>query len=188
MRILHPHDYRTMPWRNGGGTTMEIAIHPESSGFSGVPFQWRVSIADVATNGPFSLFPGYDRHIMVIAGAGMQLDAGPRGVIVLGRPFIPVSFSGDWEITGKLTNGPIRDFNLMASHAETRSSLSCDLFSDARQFSAGDGFVLLHVLEGKAAAAGQPVTAGDTLYLAHGERIELVPSGSVRLAHCRIAA
>lgn len=186
MRILHPRDYRVMPWKNGTGSTTEIAIHPETSAVSGVPFQWRVSIADVAVDGPFSLFPGYDRHIMVIEGAGMRLDAGPHGVIVLGRPFMPASFSGAWEIKGTLTAGPVRDFNLMASRAETRSSLSCEVLSERRTFMARGGFTLLHVLEGEASVANEPLMKSDTLFLAHDDTAEVMPSGSVRLAHCRI--
>ena len=76
MHILRAPDYHLMPWKNGGGSTTEIAIYPEASSVSGVPFLWRVSIAEVTVNGPFSSFPGYDRHIMVIEGEGMRLDAG----------------------------------------------------------------------------------------------------------------
>ena len=58
-----------MPWRNGLGTTTEIAAEPSADG----RFHWRLSIADVAQSGPFSSFEGYDRTIAVVAGAGMRL-------------------------------------------------------------------------------------------------------------------
>ena len=69
MRHLTPADYRRMPWRNGGGVTTEIAIAPDGAGLVGERFLYRVSIADVMSDGPFSRFEGYDRHIMLPAGA-----------------------------------------------------------------------------------------------------------------------
>jgi environmental stress-induced protein Ves len=175
-----------MPWKNGGGSTTEIAIYPEASSVSGVPFLWRVSIAEVTVNGPFSSFPGYDRHIMVIEGEGMRLDAGPRGVIHLGKPFIPVGFSGDWEVTGILNGGPVRDFNLMTSHAETRSMLTCVVLLTPRRYAVPQGFCLLYLLEGSGTVDGQAVTAGDTIYLVRHDEIELKPQGTLRVAVCQI--
>src|SRR6188508_1501701 len=105
MRLLRPGDYRVMPWKNGGGSTTELAIFPADSGLSGSPFVWRVSIADVAADGPFSRFPGYDRHIMVVEGGGMVLDAGADGEIELSEALVPASFSGDWSVEGRLLRG-----------------------------------------------------------------------------------
>ena len=122
VRRLTPSDYRRMPWRNGGGTTTEIAIAPEGASVSGERFLHRVSIADVASDGPFSQFPGYDRHIMLLAGAGMTLDCGAHGRIEL-RRFEPQRFSGDWAVHGMLVGGPVRDFNLMVDRARATSSL-----------------------------------------------------------------
>ncbi len=39
-------------------------------------FLWRVSIADVERDGPFSRFPGIDRTIVLLEGAGMRLRSG----------------------------------------------------------------------------------------------------------------
>ena len=186
MHILHPGDYRIMAWKNGGGSTTEIAVHPDVSSVSGVPFQWRVSIADVTADGSFSLFPGYDRHLMVIAGEGMRLDAGPRGIIDVGRPFVPVAFSGDWEVRGILTHGPVRDFNLMTSHAETRSTLTCEVIAAKRQIAAPQAFALIHILDGEGAVQDTPVAAGDTIYLARNDTIDFTPAPSARIALCRI--
>jgi environmental stress-induced protein Ves len=53
MRHLKHSDYRRMAWKNGKGTTTEIAVHPANAGLAGAPFEWRVSIADVPESGPF---------------------------------------------------------------------------------------------------------------------------------------
>src|SRR5512140_2846533 len=69
-RILTPSDYRRMPWKNRLGVTTEVARYPDEFGSL---FDWRVSIADVMNDGPFSQFTGYDRIIVVIGGEGMTL-------------------------------------------------------------------------------------------------------------------
>ena len=83
VKLLGPADYRTMPWRNGRGTTRELAVFPADSALDGRPFAWRVSIADVKSDCEFSVFPGYDRSLMLMEGAGMELvfDAAPMAVI-----------------------------------------------------------------------------------------------------------
>ena len=53
-------------WKNGGGVTREVVAHPAGSDLGG--FEWRLSIAEVHRGGPFSVFPGIDRHMAVLAG------------------------------------------------------------------------------------------------------------------------
>src|SRR6476619_3067787 len=71
VRLLTPNDYRSMPWKNGAGRTTEIAVHPPGAALDA--FAWRVSIADVERDGPFSRFPGIDRTIVLLGGSGMRL-------------------------------------------------------------------------------------------------------------------
>jgi environmental stress-induced protein Ves len=99
-----------MPWRNGGGLTHEIATHPEGSALDA--FDWRVSIAEVARDGPFSRFPGIERTITLIDGAGMRLASRDRDVLIH-TPFEPYSFAGEELVDCLLLSGPIRDFNAM---------------------------------------------------------------------------
>ena len=94
MRIVRPDGHRVMPWKNGFGTTTEIAIDPPTADVGG-RFRWRLSIADVERSGPFSAFPGYERTIMVIAGNGMDLAIGDRPAQRLDRLFEPFAFSGE---------------------------------------------------------------------------------------------
>src|SRR6185369_11614525 len=77
-RLLTPSDYRPMPWKNGGGRTIEIAVHPVGATLDA--FQWRVSIADIERDGPFSRFPGIDRTIVLLEGAGMHLRSASRDI------------------------------------------------------------------------------------------------------------
>jgi len=58
-------------WGNGGGTTAEILAAPDGAGFG--DFDWRVSTAVVAADGPFSVFPDVDRVLCVIEGGVLEL-------------------------------------------------------------------------------------------------------------------
>lgn len=78
-KVLRANAYARMPWKNGGGETREIAIFPPAANLD--TLDWRISMAVVAQDGPFSSFPGIDRTLCVIEGAGMELDFGAGGGI-----------------------------------------------------------------------------------------------------------
>ncbi|MBM1171260.1 HutD/Ves family protein [Microvirga arabica] len=116
-RIIRNEDLVRVPWKNGGGTTAEIAAFPEGSGFD--TFRWRISMADVASDGPFSVFPGIDRTLIVVEGEGIEIDV--EGIAyTLDRASPKLSFSGDDITTGRLLSGPIRDLNVMTRRGQFR--------------------------------------------------------------------
>ena len=121
VRILTPADYRSMPWKDGAGRTTEIAAHPPGAALDA--FVWRVSLADVERDGPFSRFPGIDRTIVLLHGAGMRLH-GDAGDAELTTPFAPHAFSGDKAIECTLVAGPSRDFNVMFRRGRARGSVT----------------------------------------------------------------
>jgi uncharacterized protein len=167
---LGPRDHRRMPWRNGGGTTAEIAAEP--AGPAG--FLWRLSIAEVAASGPFSDFGGYDRHILLLEGRGFVLHFAEAPSRRLDRPLEPFTFDGGWRASCELVDGPVRDLNLMVAQGAAVGSL------EILRIPAGEraglppaGTVLLHLLEGALDAGGLRLQAGDTLRAdgAQGEAI-----------------
>ncbi len=100
---------RVVPWRNGGGSTREVALAPDGDGF-----RWRVSVARVEADGPFSLFPGIDRRLWLLAGAGMDLDV--DGTITrLAAPFATIAFPGEARVHARLLAGPTEDLNVMVA-------------------------------------------------------------------------
>lgn len=119
---LTPAQGRLMPWRNGGGTTLELAVEPEGATLA-EGFHWRVSSAEVGSSGPFSPFPGLDRWLLLLEGAGLDLDFGSRGRVALTEPLVPLRFSGDWPAHAALVDGPSRDLNLMVEARRLRSSV-----------------------------------------------------------------
>jgi len=97
----------SQPWRNGGGVTRTLLVRPR-----GDRWQVRVSVADVAVNGPFSRFPGVQRWFAVLEGAGVVLTIGSteHSLDVDSDAF---AFRGDVAVRCRLVDGPTRDLNLM---------------------------------------------------------------------------
>ena len=106
MNIIRWSELVEQPWRNGGGITREICARHR-----GADLLWRLSMADVASDGPFSDFSGLMRVLTVIEGGAMALTT-PTGEL-LAQPRVPVCFDGGWPVQSRLCDGPLRDLNLM---------------------------------------------------------------------------
>ncbi len=150
MRLLRASGHRVMPWKNGGGSTTEIAAHPEGAGLD--EFDWRVSMATVAADGPFSCFPGIDRTLAVLSGAGIDLRIDGRPPVRLGPSSEPCSFAGDVPTFGALVDGPIVDLNVMSrrgriwhrlSRYDADNSISLELSGEANLIVARSDHVTL---------------------------------------------
>jgi uncharacterized protein len=160
VRLVQPSQHRVMPWKNGFGTTTEIAIDPPDADVGG-RFRWRLSIADVQRSSPFSAFPGYERTIMVIAGHGMDLAIADQPARRLESLFDPFAFSGDSAAECRLLDGPIRDFNLMVERSSLRSHLEVlHLDATPRLLDPTSGDRIIHCFDGAidlAMGAGAPM-------------------------------
>jgi len=111
LKIIRAGSCRTTPWKNGGGSTTEIVA--ETPGSSLDDFDWRISMARVAADGPFSEFAGIYRTLAVINGKGLMLTIGGNAPIRLERGSDPIGFAGDIPISARLTAGEITDLNVM---------------------------------------------------------------------------
>lgn len=109
--ILRASTYRRTRWKNGGGETMEIAISPQGASLE--DFDWRLSMATVASDGPFSRFPGVDRTLCILEGAGIRLQVGDEPPRRLDDTTEPFAFSGDVLAHSTLIDGVVTDFNVM---------------------------------------------------------------------------
>ena len=143
--VLRAADRVPAAWKNGGGVTREVASWPEEAGLDG--FDWRISLAEVAAGGPFSVFPGVDRVITVVDGAGMELtvDGVRHPLPGLHHPF---AFAGDAATGCRLLDGAITDFNVMTRRDRVRAEVS--VVRGSRTLTAGPGrTALLLVLDGR---------------------------------------
>jgi environmental stress-induced protein Ves len=115
-------DLPAVPWKNGGGVTREIVCQPPGAGMDS--FDWRVSIAHIASDGPFSAFPGIDRVITLLSGGGVHLSSADGQVNHrLGSPLAPFAFAGEAAIHARLLEGDCHDFNVMTRRAVCSASL-----------------------------------------------------------------
>ena len=124
-----------MQWRNGAGTTLEIAAVPASDAWD-----WRLSLAEVPTDGPFSALPGVDRALVVASGAGLILRIDDQEHTIRHRDIF--RFDGGSDTVCSLLDGPVRDLNLMVRRDADIGQPSLDLIS---------------------LVAGSPVDLGDAL-------------------------
>ncbi len=129
-RIISLEEYRRMPWKNGRGFTWEIGRFPSDGA---QPFDWRLSIAEIREDGPFSAFPGYLRIINTLEGNGFRLtvDGRPTGPL---RRYDPFVFSGASAVESALLDGPIRDFNLIFNPGRCRARLEWPELARPRTF------------------------------------------------------
>lgn len=111
MKILRAADYKTMPWKNGIGSTTEIAISPADATLEN--FGWRVSMAQVASDGPFSSFAAIERTLLVLEGDGLDLSVAHQETKRIDRETVH-SFPGDQPTSARLVDGPIIDLNVMS--------------------------------------------------------------------------
>lgn len=123
----------TVPWKNGSGSTTEIAVDPLDAGYD--DFNWRVSLATISESGPFSVFPGVERTLALVDGNGMTLDIDTEDRVHVGVDEPVLAFSGDSEVEATLNRGPSVDFNIM-----TRSSTCYHLFGRRRLTGNPSGF------------------------------------------------
>ena len=112
MTVLIPFAGRVaVPWKNGGGSTTEIAVAPLDAGFD--DFDWRISLATISGDGPFSIFDGVDRTLALVDGAGMTLDIDEDEKVTVSPDDPVVAFAGESAVMAALTRGPTTDFNVM---------------------------------------------------------------------------
>jgi uncharacterized protein len=126
MRVLRFAALPHTPWKNGGGTTVELAIDPPGAGLDA--FAWRVSIAEVRKSGPFSRFDGIDRTLAILDGDGIALDFGDR-VIRVGRDDPPLIVPGESPVIGTPLGGVVRDLNVMTRRAAWRADVARRVFA-----------------------------------------------------------
>lgn len=179
--LLRPSHYQRTRWKNDGGWTTELARRDDESG----GFLWRVSIAEIERDGPFSAFPGIERDLLLLEGSGIELDIGDAPARRLSRRFERVHFAGEAEVYCRLLAGATRDFNVMARRDAVVAEVAArPLVGSMLLFPEAGAEWLVHVHAGslhlRRDTAAVDAAAGDSLRLQDdGGRIILEGSGEV---------
>ena len=140
--VLRAEDHVPMAWANGGGTTYQVATAPDGAGLD--TFDWRISLADVESDGAFSSLPGVDRILVLIEGSGMDLVVDGRAVRL--GPFEPVRFDGAAATSCVLTAGPTRDLNVMTRRGRCSADLDVVRLDGGLEVAPDDDSTLLVVV------------------------------------------
>ena len=120
--ILYAKDFKDMPWENGGGTTREIYQIANESDKN--KFYFRISIAQVNQSGPFSVFPGIDRFLMLLDGKGFILNFEDKSNVKLLNAFDSFEFEGEEKIQCELIDKNCIDFNVMTDRSWGQSNVN----------------------------------------------------------------
>jgi environmental stress-induced protein Ves len=123
---LDPTSFGHMPWKNGGGVTIDIAVSmlPGFAAGSWEGIVWRFSRTAIVTPGAFSDLSGYDRELALVSGEGLVLGT-PVGEIDVRQAFKPVRFTGETSIVSRLEAGPVEVVNLIGDRSRVSIALSC---------------------------------------------------------------
>lgn len=174
MRVIRAADLVAVPWKNGGGVTREVAVQPAGAGFD--RFDWRLSMADIAQDGPFSVLPGVDRVLILMQGAGLVLDGVSPAAM---SPGDRADFAGEAAVTGRLTAGPVRDLNLMLRRGRMAAEVQLNPPDGALALPWPEALVI--VREGVAHLGGETLHRQDCAHFPPGHPPQIPLSGGAQV-------
>lgn len=148
MTMLIPYaGLSPVPWKNGGGSTTQIAVFPPDAGFE--DFDWRISLATIAEDGAFSAFPGVERTLALVDGHGMTLDIDGEATLLSKADPVAV-FDGESRVVAKLNRGASTDFNVMTRLDRCYHQFGRRALSGESRFVARAPVTVLFLAEGDA--------------------------------------
>lgn len=159
MDVLRARDLVDVPWKNGGGTTRDIA-----AGKTGNQTAWRISRADVDQDGAFSDFAGLTRVLTVVSGGGMVLKHA-EGAFETAL-WEPVVFDGALKISSQLLDGPLTDLNLMFDPMQCRAEVTVHRGPNIEPLASQNAAITaLHVLAGTPKIGATQLAVADTAFI-----------------------
>jgi uncharacterized protein len=167
-RVIPANTYRRERWRNQFGWTREIARSPDAG-----DWDWRMSIAEIEQDAPFSRFDGIERELVLLSGNGLELHFDDGETRELLPPHSRLRFAGERGVTGALVDGPTQDFNLMWRRDAMQARLwHRPLVGPMVVFAEPDSTWAIHLIAGQARFADgsglPPMEAADTALLVGG--------------------
>jgi len=169
--VLRASGYARMRWKNGAGWTSEIHKAYCDDERDTNDWCWRLSIAEIDEDAPFSAFPSVDRELVLLSGNGLRLRFADGEARELEPPHGRLRFDGERPAVGELIDGPTRDFNLMWKRGVVEAQLwHRPLVGTMVVFVDPDETWVVHALAGQAWFADDSglgeVNLGDTAILA----------------------
>ena len=166
--LIKESDQLKMPWINKQGTTAQILVSPPGSSLDKLDFAYRLSSAPIKAAGPFSRFPGYQRILLPVSGAGFVLNGHPYAT------FEAAHFSGDDETHCELLKKEVTDLGLI--YDPKRLSANVRVLNVPFPLTLtleADKTYLCHLLSGQLEVDGRAVAVNETLVVTGEESIRL---------------
>ncbi|GAB3375913.1 HutD/Ves family protein [Amycolatopsis echigonensis] len=107
--MLIPSEVTPVPWRNGAGTTRELAAHAD---------RWRISVADLLEDAPFSAFPGIDRLFTALGPLRLTINGTPADL----ERGDQIRFAGEDTVTVSIDQ-PTQALNVMTRRGLCRAEV-----------------------------------------------------------------
>ncbi len=176
-RVIRFKDLPSMPWKNGGGSTVELMVAPQGATIA--DFDFRISVATVSQDGPFSVFPNIDRTLALVEGEGLTLHLAGEPAIAIDDATPYASFPGETSIHATVNDDTTMDFNVMTHRGRCHHTFEVSHGTIYKVVPRGD-VTMLFVAEGSRVAIGRAGAAPDLLdYL---DAIVLEPGASYDVA------
>ncbi|MFU0504776.1 HutD/Ves family protein [Pseudaminobacter sp. NGMCC 1.201702] len=178
--LLTQESYRSVPWKNGQGTTRDVLLLP--AGASHENFDIRVSLAPIVGDTPFSAFPGIERVITCLSdnlvvlvfadGREVQLDT-----------LAPYRFDSSLSPSTRLPAGESQVLNVMTRRGRCNATVEITHGAAKNTLKVpSGGMVIVHAAQGDCEVAGRRVSFGETMLVRDLAEVAVtVGSGSAAL-------
>jgi environmental stress-induced protein Ves len=173
MRIIRSSEFEEGRWRNGMGVSWDIASWPMGTD----DFGWRLAIARIDGDVPFSHYPQVARVFTLIEGQGLDLDFEGQPTLAVDRLFVPHPYPCDVPTFCRLRDGPCRALNLFMRREAWRGDV--DILSSNAEIT-HPGPILLFALDGAPQVDGIRLVQGDAAVTEN--RVSVINDGSLLFA------
>lgn len=140
-RVLDPACVPPVPWANGAGLTRPLVVEAH----------WRLSLAELTADAPFSVLLGVERLFLPLGALTLDID----GARVDLEAYQPARFAGESTVTVRLS-APTRALNVMTPRGRLHGDVvlrpvGTALAPDAvAAVDLGDVVAEIHLVEGPA--------------------------------------
>lgn len=156
MKLIRAEELRQGRWRNGLGISWDVATCPQDE----TEFGWRLAIARIDGDVPFSHYANVDRIFTLIDGVGLDLIFEDGRNLAVDRLFEPHAYACDVATLCRLRDGPCRALNLFVRRDAWKAAVE---IRSGRVAVSHHGPILVHALDGSVSINAIRLSKGDTL-------------------------
>lgn len=162
-------------WRNGRGVSWDIA---SDQPFGAAQFGWRLALAEIAADEPFSHYESVDRVFTLLEGPGIDLEFAGGKKLAVHERHVPHAFACDVPTTCTLVGDRALVLNLFTARGVWQSDVVVLDVEGSTELPRGT--TLLFVLEGTITCNGTAMARGNAAQIT-GEQACVAQASSARI-------